>query len=502
MSATESTLRGQICPQIVKDGLHAIDLAKIESCLQARLKELWGTKPSINAVREMIKPFGQPALTGLVEGFDGKLRPEWCNNWIYVQGHNCFVNINNLKEYRTEGFNLTNGIHVPVSTTGTKQSAMKYISDNGLVPEVNSLGYFPDKKELILTWGNEKMINMFNHKAMPEAAKEYSPRGLACVELITRHIKAVFSDTKDSEIFTCWLAHQVQHPGKKLLWVPVIQSVEGIGKSFFRELLQLCLGVSNVGVVNPSQVVSQFNGWACRKLVNVLEELKVTGHNRHEAANALKSLITDSTIQINEKGIRPYVTNNTVNYLCFTNYKDFLPVTDKDRRWWITFSPFENKDEMAMYLGEDIDKYFITLFQELRICSSEVLKWLGEYVIPKWFMEIKNAPMTESKKLLIATEESSYEGFEEAKALLEEGGVYFNQICLSSVDFFEKLEHVYIDFRPNNQEKNNILKRLGYSKLPKNIKVDNKMRLIWAKKSMEAEKVREVIGIKTYKTAK
>ena len=504
--ATESTIRGQICPEIRKSGLEAIDLAKIESCLQARLYELCGVKPSISVVRGMIKSFGSVVVGagGLVEGFDGNLRPEWCNNYVYVQGHNCFINLSTLEEIRTEGFNLSNTKYVPVGNTGTKQSAMKYVSENGFVSEVSSMGYFPEVKELIVTWGGKKMINVFNHAGMPQPCAEYSTRGLACVEGVKRHIKAVFmGDVKnvcgltDAEFFTCWLAHQVQHLGVKILWVPVIQSIEGVGKSFFRELLQLCLGVSNVGIVNPSQVVSQFNGWAARKLVNVLEELKIPGHNRLEAANALKPLITDNTIQINEKGVKPYTTNNTANYLCFTNFKDFLPISDSDRRWWITYSPFETKAEMGEYLGEDVDKYFINLFNELRACSGDVLKWLAEYPIPQSFLDTKNAPMTESKKLSISTEESNHFGLNEARELINEGGVYFVNGCVSSGDLYEKLEHLYIDFRPTNQEKNNILKKLGYSKLEKNIKIDGKMRMVWVKKNMDAEKVRELIGKKS-----
>lgn len=494
--ATESEIRGQICPEIKKEGLEAIDLAKIESCLQARLYELCGVKPPISIIRGMVKSFGGVVSTGLVEGFDGGLRPEWCDKWVYVQGHNCFVNLENLKEYRTEGFNLTNGKYIPVSGGGTKQSPMKYVSENGFVAEVNSLGYFPDRKELIVTWGGERMINVFNHDGLPQPAQGYTTRGLACVNGVMRHIKAVFMDNNDAEFFTCWLAHQIQFPGRKLLYVPVIQSVEGVGKSFFKELLALCLGISNVGVVFPSQVGSNFNGWACRKLVNVLEELKIVSFNRHPAANALKPLITDSIIQINEKGVKPYTTNNVTNYICFTNFKDFLPIGDTDRRWWITFSPFEDKAEMAKHLGEDIDKYFLNLFDELRACSGEVLKWLSEYPIPQSFHDTKNAPMTDSKMLSISTEESNHFGLAEARELIKEGGIYFMVSCVSSGDLFEKLEYLYIDFRPNNNEKNNILKKLGYSKLPKQISVDDKLRIIWVKKNMTGEEVRKLIGKK------
>ncbi len=93
-------------------------------------------------------------------------------------------------------------------------------------------------------------------------------------------------------------------------------------------------------------------------------------------------------------------------------------------------------------------------------------------------------------------------GLNEARELINEGGVYYVKGCISSGDLYEKLEYLYIDFRPTNQEKNNILKKLGYSKLPKNIKVDGKMRMVWVKKNMDADKVRELIGKRSDKIVK
>ena len=132
-----------------------------------------------------------------------------------------------------------------------------------------------------------------------------------------------------------------------MLWSPIIQGIQGVGKSFFGTLLRLVLGNMNVGTVSPSQAISNFNGWATGVMVNILEELRISGKNRHEVSNAIKPLITDTYIQINEKSVKAYSALNTTNYIAFTNFKDALPMTEGDRRWWMIYCPIENLNDIT-----------------------------------------------------------------------------------------------------------------------------------------------------------
>ena len=159
--------------------------------------------------------------------------------------------------------------------------------------------------------------------------------------------------------------------------------------------------------------------------MNVLEELRVRGHNRHDAVNSLKPLITDRMIQINDKGVKQYMTYNTTNYICFTNYKDSLPLDGDDRRWWVIFVDIESLSDLKNYVGEGSETYFPKLFNAVRNHGSELRKWLLDYDISKEFLAIKQAPMTQHKLSMIATEEFSLEGLIETKELIEIGGKYF-----------------------------------------------------------------------------
>jgi hypothetical protein len=487
-ASDEQEIELSIAPKVQKIELDTLGRERIAKAIQDRIKSLSNVKMPISTCRAMVT---QKVVLNEGELVDESEKPGWCKNWVYVNSHNAFVHVNNLEVCKSEAFNVRNGRYVPLTDAGAKQSAVKYVADNGYVELVSSMAYMPMCDKPICNINGKPVLNSFDFNSVPKQANEFTDQGLQTIERIKKHIRFICGNDKDADILTQWLAHQVQYQGKKILWSPVIQSIEGVGKSFFGELMRHCLGSKNVGVVAPSQATSDFNGWATGVTLNVLEELRVKGHNRHETVNALKPLITDAEIQINEKGIKPYITLNTSNYICFTNFKDALPVSIADRRWWVIFAEIQSLDDLSTFVGEDKETYFPTLFNSMRANVSEIRKWLIEYPITDEFKNLKQAPMTVHKQMMVATEEANHNGVDEAKELIEKGGEYFNSQAISSSDFFELLQYEYPDLQLNTNGKFRILTSLGYSQLPTPIKIDGKTRRIWVKNYLNNDQVRE-----------
>lgn len=487
--SNEKQIEFELFPKIRKLGFSKIALEKIAKTIQDRLKELTKARMPISEIRNEI------SYNGVVSGeFIGDEEvPEWTKKWVYVNSHTCFANLDTLRLLKTEAFNLKNGKYVPDSANGSKQSASKFVADRGFIETVDMMAYLPNINESIVTIDDFKVLNSFNSKTVPKAVPEYTEDGLKAIELVKKHISFICGNDKNSRIFTQWIAHQVQFPGKQILWSPVIQSIQGVGKSFFGELLRCCLGDRNVGTVSPTQVVSDFNGWATGVSVNVLEELRVKGHNRHDAVNSLKPLVTDRMIQINDKGVKQFMTYNTTNYICFTNFKDSIPLDSDDRRWWVIFVPIDSLDEMAEIVGESVVSYFPKLFHAVRTYGCEIRKWLLEYDLTKEFLAIKQAPMTDDKMSMIATEESSLEGYVEVKEMIEKGGKYYNKEVVSSSDLFSDLLFEHPDLEIQTSKRNQILKKLGFTASSKPIKIDGKSRRMWTKKGYSNEKIRELL---------
>lgn len=487
--ADEKVLQFDICPKLKTEELDAINRGKLAKALQVRFKELTDTTVPIGNIRMLIS--SQQVVSG--HFIEDQEQPEWCKDWIYVNSHAGFVNIHTLELNKAESFNLENGKYIPMSEGGTKMSATKYVCDRGFVDKVSSIAYLPQYEGLICNIEGKRVLNSFNKNSLPIMAKEYSPEGLKYIQRVERHIRLLCGNDHDANIFMCWIAHQVQYPGRLILWAPLFQSIEGIGKSFIGGILRTCLGDRNIGTVSPTQITSDFNGWATNHVVNILEEIRVTGHNRHECINALKPLITDRVIQINQKGVNQYMTTNTTNYCGFTNFRDALPVIETDRRWWIKYVQIESLEQLEEMVGESVSTYFPKLFDGLHDYGGELHKWFSEFTITKEFMLIKQAPMTEEKLLMISTEEYGFTGLNELRDMVRDGGFYYNNMCVSSVDLFQDFLFKHPEITLDNRQKQNLMKKMGFSCLPTPVKIDGKARKIWAKRPMSVKEVKEIL---------
>ena len=64
----------------------------------------------------------------------------------------------------------------------------------------------------------------------------------------------------------------------------------------------------------------------------------------------LKPFITNSMIQIEEKGRDHRTVPNFTNYLLLTNYKDALPITNDDRRFCVMYGRIQNEQNYLIIL--------------------------------------------------------------------------------------------------------------------------------------------------------
>ena len=488
INADKKTLEFDLSREIRKTTFSATNREQLVVAFQSRLKEITGTKVSIASIRAMLAP------SRLKNGADGLAEvPDWCNDWVYVTSEGKFYNMQTLKPHSDKSFNVVCGHLVPATEGGYKLSATKFIADWGLVETADIVVYLPSMKDRFYYVGAQRALNIFNPHSLPRTAEVFTEEGQAAIALIQKHILHISGTPDRAHIFEQWLAHQVQSSGELLKWAPLIQSIQGTGKSFFTKLLRGVLGDNNVGVVMPSQVMKDFNGWAVGRIVNVLEELRMVGQNRHTAANALKPLITDEIIQINDKGISQFTTYNTANYICFTNFQDALPMEAHDRRWWVIFAPVSTMAEFAVLVGEPVEDYFEKLYYALENHASEVRKWLLEYPISPEFKRTTRAPMTEEKRIMIEMEEQNIVGLMEAKEAIAQGNTYFDELVVSSSHLFVELSMHYNVHGLQSRQKNQLLQKLGFQPIMKPIKIGKEALRMWVKKPMTNDEIRQYI---------
>jgi hypothetical protein len=133
--------------------------------------------------------------------------------------------------------------------------------------------------------------------------------------------------------FEQWCAYPIQYPGSKhyvaaLLW----SRATGTGKTLAAYMLMGIYGKNAVEIKNKD-LRGGFNGWAKNRQFVYGDE--ISGADARIDSDWLKGLITQQTIQINDKYVPQYVLTDHVNYLLASNHPDSLFMDDTDRRYFV-----------------------------------------------------------------------------------------------------------------------------------------------------------------------
>jgi hypothetical protein len=275
------------------------------------------------------------------------LRHDWC----FVGGRSVFRDVNTGAELKVGAFDLMFRRLIPMMDflpNGTvlnkpkEVSASDWLTGYGFGQTVQDTIYLPQEGQVMEIAG-VRYLNSYLPGQVPKAARSYA--GHWAVDVWQGHLQNILPD--DWKMLLEWLAYNVQNPGKKVLWAPIIKGTQGDGKTSIGNMMGAVMGSNNAKVVGPESLHSDFNGYAEGSCVAFLEEIRVKGHNRHDAMNKLKPLITNSVIEVVRKGQDGRNVPNVTNYMAFTNFEDALVIDANDRRWGVFFTRFVDREAMA-----------------------------------------------------------------------------------------------------------------------------------------------------------
>lgn len=425
-----------------------------------------GIKKSLSDCRSLIKIDLKETTKGI---FD---------NIYYVNTLGGYFDANEWVLLKNEAFNLKYGRFIPAGDRGAKPSATKFVADHSLIQCINQTQYAPYTPDLIFYNENGSCLNTYRHSTTPIATHEDKKVS----QIVINHLKNIFVDQSEVAIFIDWLAWQVQHTGRLIGWAPVLIGDEGIGKSFFGNLLETVLGARNVGILDVADLKGDNSGWAIDVAVNVIQELKLDGEKRHDVVNHIKSKITDKTLSIREKYIKKYTAENTCNYLCFSNHVNPLPLEPKERRWM----GIRCKNPNAGY------DYFDRLFGNLKNVG-ELRWWLENHPISKEFRELKCAPFGSANQSMINNEVATVFGLTELLEVLEEGGECVHKEAFCQAKVSEKLDDLLNVAFDKQRTYKHLFIKLRYS-LHGSVKINGVSRKIWTKSPMDNDEIRELLS--------
>ncbi len=453
----EFTLREKLCPEVRKDlRLGELERGKLAMVVQTRLLAL-GVKYRLPDCRAMVTRHEVAKVGG-----PGP-KPNWLKSWVYVTSHDRFFKIGSEESLTMQGFCAKYNREIPPGVDGYRVPASTMAINEYKIPTVTKAMYVP-WLEPMFAYEGTACVNMYRPGTVPQAAAELIPAGQAAIDMVRRHIEMLCGGRrKQVELLLSWMAHNVQRPGVRIRFVPLIKGVEGDGKSLLGTLMASVMGRANVKDISPKVINTDFNGWAVDSALGVLEEIKLTGHNRHDVLNALKPLITNDTIAVHKKHVNEYNSLNTQNYIAFTNHHDALPLGETDRRWWILFTPFSSMAGVAAAVKGDPASYFARLHMAIADHGPSLRRWLLDFPIVPAFDPNGPAPDTDEKQAMVAS--GLGEAEENIRDLITKGGIGVSSVVLSTTCLLQLSELASFDQDlPDPREISRALGRLGMCK--------------------------------------
>lgn len=145
------------------------------------------------------------------------------------------------------------------------------------------------------------------------------------------HLRKILPKGNDADILLAYFAACVQFPGYKFQWWPLIQGVEGNGKTLLSVLLEMAVGARYAHWPKAAEVGSKFNAAFYGKILVLVEDVYIS-EQRGTLWETLKPMITGARLEIESKGVDKVMREVCFNGVLNTNHKNGIRKTRNDRR--------------------------------------------------------------------------------------------------------------------------------------------------------------------------
>jgi hypothetical protein len=437
-----------------------------------------GVKYNTAAVREMVCP----STVRIADEYG------WLQGWVFLTTGDQFYNPAYGEPISATAFNaLFNRYIAPAE--GKQPNAAKDAVDVLNIPVVSQRMYVPFYPLMFENRGI-RCINSYRPESVPTGRVWSNQAESDAVTTVLSHLSTLLGD--QYETFIAWIAHNVQKPGVRIRFAPLIKGTQGDGKSAITTLLKAVMGDENVTSISNAEVKSEFTDWAWNASIGVIEELRMEGDRRHAIANAAKTLITNDYTKIIPKGSKGFEVIATMNIAGYTNHEDAVPLDDDDRRWWVIFSPFKSYADIAQRLG-DVEAYFDRLFHAINNYAPVLRHYFESYAIPAWFKPNGRAPDTAAKRAMMHAGDADL--LTDARGLLDAGAPGVTSDVISSRHFFTSLATLRGDKPLHTRHAGKLMESLGFIRVAKTVRWNGDVQKLWTKPEIthDIEAMRKIL---------
>jgi len=290
-------------------------------------------------------------------------------------------------------------------------------------------------------------------------------RAAGDVSRFLRHLALLLPVQRDRDILLAYLAACVQHVGVKFQWCPLIQGVEGNGKTLFSRCVEAALGRRYTHWPRADQIAAKFNAWQENKLLIAVEDIYLP-EDRGEVLEVLKPMITNNRLAIENKGVDQRIAWICCNFILNSNHKDALRKTRNDRRFANFYCAQQHADDLTRDGMQG--NYFPSLYQWLNGGGyAAVSEYLATYAIPAELNpagECQRAPITSSTEEAIGASIGGIE--QEIMEAIEAGTPGFIGGWISTHAVARLLDKIGRSRVLTHRKREQLLVDMGYIKHP------------------------------------
>ena len=325
-------------------------------------------------------------------------------------------------------------------------------------PRADAPCFRPDRAPgAIIERGGQYLVNTYWPVAVPRKQGDVGP--------FMRHLTKVLPDDRDRLILLSYMAACVQHKGVKFQWAPLLQGVEGNGKTLFTRCVAEAIGERYVHMPPAHEISEKFNSWLFGSVFIGVEDVFVS-NNKQEVFEILKPMITGDRLAKRAMQTDQVMSNVVANFMFNSNHQDGLRKKKNDRRICPLFSAQQNADDLVRD-GMHGD-YFPNLYDWLRADGYAIVAdLLHTFPIPDEFnpaTSCQRAPETTSTVSAIAAGAGGVE--QEILEAIEQGLPGFCGGWISSIQLDFLLEKLGAARRVTHSKRKEMLHDLGYDYHP------------------------------------
>jgi len=275
------------------------------------------------------------------------------------------------------------------------------------------------------------------------------------------HLAKVLPNERDRSILLSYMAACIQHKGVKFQWAPLIQGVEGNGKTLFTRCVAFAIGDRYTHLPPSNEIAEKFNEWLFNKLFIGVEDVYVPDHKK-EIIEVLKPMITNNRLAKRAMQQSQVMGDNYANFILNSNHKDAWRKTRNDRRIAMFYCAQQLDTDLARD-GMD-GNYFPELYKWLTGDGYAIVgDYLATYTIPDELNPAgacHRAPETSSTNEALTASMGGIE--QEIVEAIEEGRPGFAGGWISSVAIERLLQTIHATRSIPHNKRRELLQSLGY----------------------------------------